>query len=138
VVGVGPNPSAEPGERHFGDVYAFVPASLSFADDRLLLHGNLGWEWHRDEVDHGDHVHGEDTHHLTWGARADFGVHPALSLIGELHGEDDGKPAYQFGLRLHHPGAGVEMDVSWGGHADDDARGAGFTVGLAFLSGRIF
>jgi hypothetical protein len=67
VLGVGPHPSAEPHERRFGDVYAFVPASLALADDRLILHGNLGWEWHRETINHGDHVHDDESHHLTWG-----------------------------------------------------------------------
>jgi hypothetical protein len=34
--------------------------------------------------------------------------------------------------------AGVEVDVSWGGHTQDDLRGAGLTIGLAVVSGRIF
>lgn len=83
VLGVGPNPSAVSGERRFGDAYAFVPASLSLLDDRLL-------------------------------------------------------PEFQVGIRTHFQEAGVEVDVSWGGHTQDDFRGAGLTVGLAIVSGRIF
>jgi hypothetical protein len=138
VLGVGPNPSAEPGERRFGDVYAFLPASLSLAEDRLVLHGNLGWEWDREAEPHGDHFHERDDHHVTWGARADLALNDLLSVIGEFHGEDDGGPAYQFGFRVHRPAAGVEMDLSWGGHSARGQPGAGFTVGLAFVSGRIF
>jgi hypothetical protein len=138
VFGVGPNPSAEPGFARFGDVYAFVPASLSVADDRLLLHGNLGWEWHRDGVDHGNHVHDEDSHHLTWGLRTDVALSDLLSVLAEVHGEDRLRPAWQAGLRFHFPDAGVEMDVSVGGHADSRVKCAGFVVGFAFFSGRIF
>ena len=136
VFGVGPNPSAEPGEARFGDVYAFVPASLSLGDDRLVLHGNVGWEWHRETVDHGDHVHEADDHHLTWGIRSDVAVNDLVSILGEFHGEDRNRPAYQVGLRFHFPEAGVETDLSWGGHTHGDLRGAGFTAGVAFVSGR--
>jgi hypothetical protein len=72
-----------------------------------------------------------------WGARADLAFNDLLSLLGEIHGEDEHGPAYQLGVRVQRPDAGFEMDLSWGGHTDGD-RGAGFTVGLAFLSGRIF
>jgi hypothetical protein len=138
VVGVGPNPSAAAGERHFGDVYAFVPASLSLMDDRLVLHGNVGWEWERDGHEHDGHIHDEDHHHLTWGVRSDVGLTERFTLIGEVFGEDRLLPEYQVGLRTHFPDAGVEVDVSWGGHTQDDLRGAGFTVGVALVSGRIF
>lgn len=138
VLGVGPNPSAEPGERRFGDVYAFVPASLSIADDRVILHGNLGWEWDRESTREDDQVVDRDDHHLTWGARADVELAPQLSLLTELFGVDGERPAYQLGFRLHPPGAGLEMDVSWGGHTADGGTGAGWTVGLALVSARIF
>jgi len=138
VVGVGPNPSAVTGERRLADVYAFVPASLAIGSDRLILHGNLGWAWERDAVDHGDHTHEEDGHHLTWGARADLSVVPFVSLITEFAGEDDSRPEYQTGLRLHLPDAGVEMDVTWGGSLERGLRGAGWTVGVQFVAGQIF
>lgn len=138
VFGVGPNPSAEGEERHFGDVYAFMPASISLLNDRLVVHGNLGWGWHRETVDHGDHVHESDDHHLTWGLRSDVALSDTFTLLAELYGEDDRRPHYQVGLRLQHEGAGIEVDLTWGGSTHPDEEGPGFTVGLAFVSGRIF
>jgi hypothetical protein len=129
VLGVGPNPSAAAGERHLADVYAFLPASLSLRDDQWTLHGNAGWEWNRDEG---------GGHGLTWGLRADLGLSPSFSLIGELFGEGGDRPEYQAGVRLHLPAAGVEADLSWGGHTDGRLRGAGVTIGAQFVSGRIF
>jgi hypothetical protein len=48
-----------PGDRNFASagravpgVFAYVPASLSVADDRLILHANLGWHFERDEHEH--------------------------------------------------------------------------------------
>lgn len=131
VLGVGPNPSAVPGERTLGDLYAFLPASLSLRDDRWIVHGNVGWAWDRETAD-------ADDHHLTWGVRADLSLLPAVSLIGELAGEDDIRPEVQTGVRLHFPDAGVEMDLSWGGHLEAGHRGAGFTLGAQVVSGRIF
>ena len=131
VFGVGPNPIAVAGERRLGDVYAFLPVSLSLRDDRLILHGNVGWAWDRETPT-------VDDHHVTWGARADLNVAPALSLLAEFAGEDDEQPEYQAGVRIHLPAAGVEVDLSWGGHIEAGRRGAGFTVGAQFVSGRIF
>lgn len=136
VVGVGPNPSASAGEVRFGDVYAFVPISVSLLSDRLVLHPNVGWLWQRD--DHADHGHshgGDDAHHaLTWGFRGDAAAGGPFTLIGEIYGEDRRTPEYQIGVRTAFPAAGVEMDVSWGGHLETGTRGPGFTVGLAFTA----
>ncbi len=138
VLGVGPNPSAEGEERRFGDVYAFLPASVSLLDDRLVMHGNVGWEWHRETIDHGDHAHESDDHHLSWGLRSDVALNDTFTLLGEFYGEDDRRPHFQAGLRLQHDGAGVEVDLTWGGSTHPDEEGPGFTVGVAFVSGRIF
>jgi len=138
VVGVGPNPSAAPDQRRFGDAYAFVPASLSLRDDQVILHGNLGWNWDRQGDDDDGTGSPRESHHLTWGARADHSLSPHLSLIGELSGEDDDRPEYQAGFRIHLPEAGVEIDVSWGESTATGARGAGLTLGAQFVSGRIF
>jgi len=138
VVGVGPNPGAVGIRRRLGDVYAFVPVSLSLASDRLVLHGNAGWAWEREDVDHGDHVHEGDGYHLTWGARADLSLTPLVSLIAEFAGEDDTRPEYQAGFRIHLTDAGVETDVSWGGSMERGRGGAGITVGVQFVSGTIF
>lgn len=138
VVGVGPNPSAVPGERRFGDIYAFIPASLSLFDDGLIVHGNVGWEWERDGHAHNGTVHEADSHHLTWGFRSDLGLTDRFTLVGEVAGEDRLLPEFQVGVRIHFPVAGVEVDASWGGHMQDDLRGAGVTVGVVFVSGRVF
>ena len=138
VVGIGPDPSAAEIDGRFGDVYVFVPASLSLMDDGLVLHGNVGWEWERDGHEHDGHVHDDDHHHLTWGLRSDVALTERFTLIGEIFGEDRLLPEFQLGLRTHFPEAGVEVDLSWGGHTQDDLEGAGFTVGVALVSGRIF
>jgi len=138
VVGVGPNPGAVGSQRRLGEVYAFVPASLSLGSDRMMLHGNGGWAWERDTVDHGDHTHEHAGHHITWGTRADFSLAPVVSLIAEFSGEGDSRPEYQTGLRLHLPDAGLEMDVSWGTSLERGRQGAGWTIGVQVVSGPIF
>ncbi len=137
VLGLGPNPSAVPGERRLGDVYAFLPASLSLSDDLVVLHGNAGWQWDRADRQE-DGGPGEGDHEVTWGVRADLGLFPDLTAIGELSEEGSARPEYQSGVRIHLPDAGIEIDLSWGGHLEEGERGARFTAGVQFVSGRIF
>ncbi len=138
VVGIGPDPSAAEIDGRFGDLYAFVPASLSLLDDGLILHGNVGWEWEREGHEHDGHALDDGEHHITWGLRSDVALTERFTLIGEIFGEDRYLPAFQVGVRTHFPDAGVEVDLSWGGHTQDDLQGGGFTVGVALVSGRIF
>ena len=35
-------------------LYAYLPASFSFKDDRIIVHGNLGWN--RDSADQVNHL----------------------------------------------------------------------------------
>ncbi len=134
VLGVGPNPSATAEERRFGDVYGFVPVSVSTLEDRLILHGNLGWAWARED----DEGPEEDEHQLTWGVRSDLGLNERFTVIGEIFGEGSDQSEFQVGIRTHFEDAGVEMDLSWGDRLSGDERGAGFTVGLALVSPPIF
>jgi hypothetical protein len=103
VAGLGYDPLAQVAGGVHG-VFAYVPVSFSWREDRLILHGNLGW--HLEREDHGhDHHHGRDAdpghHALTWAARADLLIPLAggrFSAIGEVFGEDRFLPGYQIGV----------------------------------------
>jgi hypothetical protein len=134
VAGFEVDPRASTGRDRFEGVYAYVPVSFGFNEDRLVLHGNLGWHFERD--DHG-HGHGdEDAHHaLTWAVRADVLLPVAaerFTLIGELFGEDRLLPEFQLGVRAALIPDRLLVDLSWGGHTQSDMRGAGWTLGAAW------
>lgn len=106
------------------DVYGLGVVSASLGDDDLVLHGNVGWIWHRADGNHG----------LFRGLRADAAVGGPFSLIGEIYGEGRENPEYQLGIRTSFPEAGVELDFSWGAEVGTGQRAAGFTVGIAIIS----
>jgi len=71
VVGAGFGPLTQIVGNGASDIFAHVPVSVSLADDRLILHGNLGWHLERDEHEHNGVVHDESHHTLTWAVRSD-------------------------------------------------------------------
>jgi hypothetical protein len=139
IAGFGLHPSRQATDERLEEVFAFVPMSYTTPGERLILHANLGWHYETDH-DHG-HTHGhahdqEGGHHaLTWGLRADVPIPVAadrFTLIGELFGEDRLLPEFQIGVRTALLADRLAMDVSWGGHTQDDLTGYGWVVGLAW------
>ncbi|MBA4158595.1 MAG: hypothetical protein H0X65_14135 [Gemmatimonadetes bacterium] len=135
VAGFGMDPLAQATGERIEGVFAYMPLSLSVGEDRLILHGNLGWHFERDHDGHG-HDHGDEAGHhaLTWAARADvllpvFGER--FTLIGEVFGEDRLLPDYQVGLRTTLIPARLLAGLSWGGHTQSALAGAGWVVGVA-------
>jgi hypothetical protein len=122
-------------------VFAYVPLSLSLRDHGLILHGNLGWLFERDEHEHNGHVHDEAHHALTWAARADLLLPLAgerFTLIGELFGEDRLRPEFQLGLRSELIAGRLLVDMSWGGHTQRGTNGAGWSFGFAWTPPPLF
>jgi hypothetical protein len=137
VAGAGIDPLTQVTGGRVAGLFAYVPASLSLAAERLILHGNLGWHFERD--DHG-HPHGEDEGHhaLTWAGRADLVLSDRFVLIGELFGEDRIRPEYQVGLRSTLLPDRVVVDLSYGGHTASGFAGAGWALGFAWTPAPFF
>jgi hypothetical protein len=67
--------------------------------------------------------------------RADVALSSApvrLTAIGELFGEEAGKPAYQAGVRATVVRDRLLVDVSLGDHTDRTQRGPGWALGVAW------
>jgi len=115
----------EPEDGPLAGAFVYVPATLSFGDDRFLLHGNLGWQFSRDD----------DRHSLLWGARGDLHL-PWLDerfvVVGELFGDDSERPEFQAGLRTKIVPDRLILDVSWGGHTVRQREGRGWVVGFGW------
>jgi hypothetical protein len=133
---------AGPGDddhRGFEGAFAYVPATLSFGDDRFLLHGNLGWHYERNGHHHGHghgHAHDENGHHaFTWAARGDLHLpwlQERLVVVGELFGENRISPEYQVGLRTWVVPNRLVVDVSWGGHTASGLERKGWMFGFGW------
>ena len=74
--------------RRSYELYSYLPVSLSFNDDRIMVHGNLGWN--RDSE--------KQVSHLQWDIAAEAVVIKPLSLFGEVFGKEQGHPSFQFGF----------------------------------------
>jgi hypothetical protein len=106
------------------DWYAYVPASFSFADEAVVIHGNLGWQRAGD-------VRRE---RLTWGLGSETRLGENTWLIAEVFGENQGKPFHQLGLRHWLVTDRIQIDATYG---DRNGRSGGerwFSVGLRLLS----
>jgi hypothetical protein len=139
VAGAGIDPLTQVTGGQVAGLFAYLPASLSLAADRLILHGNLGWHFERygQEHDHPD-GDGEGRHALTWAGRADLALSDRFTLIGELFGEDRIRPEYQVGLRSTLLPDRVLVDLSYGGHTAGGLAGAGWALGFAWTPAPFF
>ena len=119
AVGTVRDPHA-PGSRSW---YSYVPASFSFADDRFVLHTNLGWQREQDTR----------RNHVTWGLGSETQLSERAYLVAETFGAGDGKPHYQVGVRYWVIPDRVQVDTTYG-----NRMGGGgdrwFSVGLRLLS----
>ena len=106
------------------DWYAYVPASISFAGDRLVVHGNLGW---MDAADTG-------SRHATWGLGSETRLTERTWLIAETFGHDRRRPSYQFGLRHWLVPDRVQIDVTYGNRMGMGREERWISLGLRLLS----
>jgi hypothetical protein len=106
------------------DVYAYVPASLSFADDRWVVHTNVGWL--REQSTRRDLA--------TWGVGLERELRPTTWLIAETFGQSRDKPQFQFGLRQWIVPGHVQVDATYGSHLGGGSSERWFSIGLRLLS----
>jgi hypothetical protein len=108
-----------------GDLYAYVPMSFSFRDDRLALHTNLGWLREKENK----------RHRMTWGVGSEMQLMTQRTLlIAEIFGQNQGKPFYQVGLRHWLVPNYIQIDTTYGNRINTDNRESWFSIGLRLLS----
>ena len=106
------------------ELYAHLPATLSFQDDRILVHGNLGWS--RDSADR--------LNHLQWGAATELEVIKPLSVFTEVFGKERGHPSFQFGFWYWIVPERMHVNAACGNRFGTPADGYWFSVGLSLFS----
>ena len=79
------HPQVNPGPNLLGNTYAYLPFSASFADDRLVVHANLGWL--RDKASHRSQ--------LTWGLGSEVLLSRQWTLVAESFGANAGASYWQ-------------------------------------------
>lgn len=107
-----------------GDLYAYVPASFSFRDDRVVVHTNLGWL----------HEKESKRHRMTWGVGSESQLGERTWLIAETFGQNQGKPFYQVGFRHWIVPNHVQIDTTYGNRFGSNTGERWFSIGLRLLS----
>jgi hypothetical protein len=130
VAGAGLDPLAQATGRRVPGIFAYVPLTVPLAEERLLLHANLGWQGDRLRSDEADRA--TDLHHsATWGLRADARAGDRVAVIAEVFGEDSGPAEIQVGVRAALIAGLIHVDLSYGTGLVDWGIGTRWVLGLA-------
>ena len=131
-IGLAAGYTTQRGNGQSGAPYFYVPASLSLADDRVVLHLNLGAVRER-EI---------GKSRGTWGLGSELQASERLFVIAESYGQyaerGAGSPFVQLGLRYWVLPGHVQVDTTWGSRIGDIQAERWFSVGLRLLSPRLF
>jgi hypothetical protein len=109
----------QPGPNLLGNTFVYVPISFSFADDKVVLHHNLGWL--KDKAT-GDH-------RLTWGGR---GVSREPTPHGHCRSlrRQPQRPFWQAGARFAIVPERVQVDATFGRELNGSTDNRWFSFGL--------
>jgi hypothetical protein len=123
-VGLAAGYASQPGSAHTGNPYFYVPVSFSLADDRVVIHTNLGYTRERENREN----------RLTWGVGSEIQITPRSYLIAESYGQDKGNPFFQMGVRYWIVPGHMQIDTTYGSQfgALDDRHW--FSIGLRLIS----
>ena len=106
------------------DLYAYLPASFALHGERLVLHTNIGWLHEREA----------GRHRMTWGLGTEAQWRESTWLIGEVFGQNQGRPFYQVGLRHWLVPERVQVDATYGNRAGNGTQERWLSIGLRLLS----
>lgn len=127
-IGLAVGQARQPGNSGSGTPYFYVPASASLADDRLVIHTNLGY------TSQGD----EGVTRLTWGVGSEWQLGGRSWLIAESYGQDKGRPFFQFGLRHWLIPGHLQIDTTYGSQFGEAGPQHWLSVGLRLISLPLF
>lgn len=124
VLGTVRHPAINTRSNQLGDVYGYLPASFSFAQDRVVVHTNVG------ALRSGE----ERRNHGTWGVGTEILVTPATYAIAESFGPATGKSYVQVGVRHWLVPNRVQIDATWGERLHEGASERWYSLGLRLLT----
>ncbi len=124
ALGQARNPRADPYETTLGNVYGYLPASFSFADDALVVHVNVGAQRDRELR----------RTRFTWGLGMELQLLDTLQLIAETFGQGEARPFAHAGLRWWLVPGRVQVDATYGDRFALESRERWITVGLRLIS----
>ena len=120
---VGHNDRA-PGQGTMANRYFYVPVSVSFFDDHIVTHINVGGQDNRDT---GRRV-------ATWGLGGEFNFTPRFALIAETYGDDQTRQFYQTGVRFWVIPQHWQIDATVGSQAGSWSSSRWFSLGVRIIT----
>lgn len=127
-VGLAAGYATQPGSEQSGSPYFYIPVSISLADDRLVLHTNLGNLRERET----------QKNRMTWGLAGELQTTERLFLIAETYGQDKGASFFQSGLRYWLLPNHVQIDTTYGSQFGRIHEAHWFSIGLRLITPRLF
>ena len=127
-IGLAAGYATQPGSAHTGNPYFYVPISFSLADDRVVIHTNLGYTRERENQEN----------RLTWGLGSEVQLTPRAWLIAESYGQDKGNPFFQMGVRYWIVPGHVQIDTTYGSQFGALSDQHWFSIGLRLISPTLF
>jgi hypothetical protein len=106
------------------ELYARLPVSFSFNDDRLLVHGNIGW----------NHNSADRENNLLWGVAAETEVTKPLFLFAEVFGRERGHPVFHFGFWYWIVPERLHINAAYGNRFGTPPDGYFFSVGFTMFT----
>ena len=128
AVGTIQHPKINPGPNLLGNRYAYVPLSMSFADDLVVVHLNGGWLR--------DTASGKDQ--TTWGIGTELNLDRHLTLIAESFGNSIDRPYWQAGTRYSVIPGLFQVDATMGRQYGTASDHRWLSFGIRYTPAKIF
>jgi hypothetical protein len=112
-------------DRSLGaSLYAYVPTSFSFVDDRFVVHTNLGTL----------RAEGESHHRFAWGLGAEMRVNASLFVIPEIFSQSAKGTHFQVGARYWVVPGRMQVDATVGDRVGRSNGERWFSLGVRLLT----
>ena len=128
AVGTIRHPAINPGPNMLGNTYVYIPLSLSFNDDKVVVHGNLGWL--KDKA--------SSLESATWGIGGEFKLHPKLLGIAETYGDNRGFSYGQVGVRFSVVPNLFQVDATYGRQLSGNGASNWVSFGIRYTPDKLF
>lgn len=122
------HPSVNPDPNLLGNTYAYIPLSVSFANDLLVVHLNSGWAR--------EHVTNRNL--VTWGVGTEWNVSERIIWMAEAFGDSHPKTYLQAGGRFSLIPQLLQIDATIGQNAGGDSASRWISLGLRFTPAKLF
>lgn len=122
------HPEIKPGPNLLGNTYAYIPASFSFNDDKIIIHTNLGAL-----KDHQTHAI-----NTTFGVGSEYQLTNKVLGIAEIFGDNKQKPFVQIGFRYSLIPNLLQLDSTLGQQVGGKSEDLWLSFGLRITPEKLF